>query len=158
MSPLLKAVWAPVVLALTVTLTFFNSYPTFDFKLFFCCLFVAAGHFYATHLAGASYFAVHNRSKENYWKVVSISYIPLILSFWVCFLLTGPIQFAIDLSVLGSIVLGTLLSFILFALLIIKKVKMDLDAVLALILIIGIVGTLSIGLFAWIIITVTGLP
>lgn len=150
----LRFSWVPILLSLTVTITDSLQLVTFDPLFFLACLPIFFGHFYITHLAGAKYYAVHNSSKMDYWRISSISYLPFILSFWVFFWVNATSGHTWEFDNYNILILGLLLSFILFAALIIKKVKMDLDAVIALLFIIGIVGALTMIFFSWLVLRI----
>src|SRR5688572_13412560 len=128
----LKLVWVPITLALTVSLTFFDYEFEFEWLIFLQCLFISTVHFYLAGFLALKYFVVHNPSENDFWRIFSISYVPFILSFWAGFLLHEPSEYNLDLGGLDYIIFGALISCILFAIQCIRKVKMDLDIVLAL--------------------------
>jgi hypothetical protein len=151
----LRFSWVPMVLSITVTVTEYPIWITFDPMLFLACLPIFLAHFYLTHFLGAKYFAIHNPSKIVYWKIISISYLPLIISFWIQFALNVPSEHGINLGAYDILIIGLIVTFLLFAILIIKKVKMDLDAVLALTFIIGLVGAATLVFFIWLTLKIT---
>lgn len=147
----LRFSWVPILLTFTLYFTFFEQENEFDFVLLSAVLIVASGHFYITHWIAAKYFKVHNPFILEYWKAASLSYIPLISSFWIAALFYGNIHNTIDLNSSSLLVLGLIGTLIMFPILILKKIKMDLDAVMALMLIIALVGAISIWILFWLV-------
>src|SRR5687768_7108911 len=136
MNTVLKTIWVPVAMAATVTFTFIGCFEEFNLWAFLYSSVMLAIHFYTTHFITLKYYRLHNPDTGGYWNAISISSIPVIASFWAgYFYVPDPEGDLLDFSSFEFPVLGLLAGSILFMLLVKRKMKFDLDVVLALLFI-----------------------